>query len=164
MPTVSNTSPLLNLAIVDQLSLLEQQFETVWVPQAVIEELRVKESLPGSQAIREAIEEGWLLVEPVQDQMLVQALQRDLDKGEAEAIALCVHMGANRVLLDEREGRRIAKSLGLQVTGVLGVLLRAKRKGRLLALRTVMDQLRDQAGFHIGQELFVHILREGGEM
>ena len=54
--------------------------------------------------------------------------------------------------------------MGLQVTGVLGVLLRAKRKGRLLALRTVMDQLRDQAGFHIGQELFVHILREGGEM
>lgn len=93
MPTVSNTSPLLNLAIVDQLSLLEQQFETVWVPQAVIEELRVKESLPGSQAIREAIEEGWLLVKPVQDQMLVQALQRDLDKGEAEAIASCAYGG-----------------------------------------------------------------------
>ena len=35
MLTVSNTSPILNLAIIEHLELLPQQFETVWILQAV---------------------------------------------------------------------------------------------------------------------------------
>ena len=54
MPIVSNTSPLLNLAIVDHLSLMHEQFGEILIPQAVFEELRVEEGLPGSQSIREA--------------------------------------------------------------------------------------------------------------
>jgi len=55
MPVVSNTSPLLNLAIVDHLSLMYEQFGEILIPQAVFEELQVEEGLPGSQTIREAI-------------------------------------------------------------------------------------------------------------
>ena len=51
MPVVSNTSPILNLAIVGQLSLLHEQFGEVWIPPAVLEELRVTEGLPGSEAV-----------------------------------------------------------------------------------------------------------------
>ena len=57
---VSNTSPLLNLAIIDCLSLLQQQFGEIWIPPVVIKELRLEEDLPGSHAVREAIEGGWL--------------------------------------------------------------------------------------------------------
>ncbi|MBC8264909.1 MAG: DUF3368 domain-containing protein [Anaerolineales bacterium] len=170
MPVVSDTSPVLNLAIVGHLSLLRQQFGRIWIPPAVIEELRVKdtkghekeEDLPGSRAVREAIGADWLRVEEVEDHTLVKILRRDLDGGEAEAIALALQMKANRVLLDEREGRRVAKSLGLKVTGVLGVLLRAKRLGHLLSLQEAMEQLQEQAGFCIGRELFADVLREGG--
>ena len=82
---------------------------------------------------------------------------------EAEAIVLALQMKAGRVLLDEREGRRVAKSLGLKVTGVLGILLRARRKGKLSSLREAMDELRKRAGFRIGAALYSDLLRESGE-
>jgi len=57
---VSNTSPILNLAIVDQLVLLRQQFGEILIPNAVLDELKVSEERPGSPVIREAISSGWI--------------------------------------------------------------------------------------------------------
>jgi hypothetical protein len=56
-----------------------------------------------------------------------------LDGDEAEAIALAVQIQAEKILLDEREARKIAKSLGLKVTGVLGVILHAQNSGDVLS-------------------------------
>lgn len=70
MLVVSNTSPILNLAIVGRLSLLQQQFGTVMIPQAVLNELRIGENLPGSQAVKEAVEEGWIQVAAVRDRAI----------------------------------------------------------------------------------------------
>jgi len=163
MPVVSNTSPVLNLAIIGRLSLLREQFGEIWIPQAVLGELRVEEELPGAQAVREAIEAGWLRVEEVKERPLVRILQRELDTGEAEAIALALQVNAEWILLDERDGRRIAKSLGLKVTGVLGILLRARRENKLPSLRHEMERLREKAGFHIGTKLFADLVKAGGE-
>ena len=129
----------------------------------VLEELRVEEDLPGSQAVREAMEVGWIQVEALRDQLLAQVLQRDLDKGEAEAIALALQVDAEWTLLDEREGRKVAKLLGLKVTGVLGILFRAWREGKLPSLQKAMDELREQAGFYIGAELYTELVRESKE-
>ena len=71
---------------------------------------------------------------------------------------------AECILLDERDARRVARSFGLKVTGVLGVLLRAKKEGKLSALRREMEELRREAGFFIGMELYVELLRESGEI
>jgi len=49
-------------------------------------------------------------------------LTAKLDPGEAEAIALAVDMSAEWVVLDETDGRKAASRIGLQVTGILGVL------------------------------------------
>ena len=49
MLVVSNTSPILNLAIIDRLSLIREQFTTVIIPKGVLEELRVGEKLPGNR-------------------------------------------------------------------------------------------------------------------
>ncbi len=160
MPVVSNTSPVLNLAIIDQLVLLREQFGEIWVPPAVLKELRPEEDLPGASAMREAREAGWLRIEEVQDQPAVQLLRRDLDQGEAEVIALALQVKAEWTLLDERDARRVAKSLGLKVTGVLGILLRAQQEGKLPSLQTAMEQLREKAGFRIGAELFANLVRE----
>ena len=59
MLVVSNTSPILNLAIVDRLILLEQQFGDL-IPGAVLDELKINEKRLGSQVIREAISVGWI--------------------------------------------------------------------------------------------------------
>jgi predicted nucleic acid-binding protein len=73
-------------------------------------------------------------------------------------------MQADWTLLDELEGRRIARSLGLNITGILGILLRSWRMGELSSVREVMNQLRERAGFHIAPALFMQILTETGEI
>lgn len=163
MPTVSNTSPLLNLAIIGLLDLVNEQFGEVLIPEAVVKELRMDEALPSTVALRQAMTEGWLKMQAVKDHSLVRILQRNLDGGESEAIALAMQTEAAWLLLDERDGRLTAKSLGVQVTGVLGILLRAKRQGHILSLRDTLEKLQDQAGFYIAPALLKELLRSEGE-
>ncbi|MBW1702873.1 MAG: DUF3368 domain-containing protein [Deltaproteobacteria bacterium] len=160
MPVVSNTSPILNLAIIGELSLLRDQFGEVLIPGAVLEELRVQENLPGSQVVSDAINAGWIRVEAVKQVPLFRALQRDLDKGEAEAIALAMQVNAEWVLMDERDGRKAAKSMKLKVAGVLGILLKAHREGNLRSLKQAMDKLREEAGFYIRTDVYTTIIQE----
>jgi predicted nucleic acid-binding protein len=147
MPVVSNTSPILNLALIDRLVLLSDLFGEIWVPPSVLKELRTEEDLPGSKSVLGAKEAGWLQVKEVKDQSLVQVLRRELDEGEAEAIALALQVKAEWTFLDERDARRVAKQMGLRITGVLGILLRARREGKLPSLQAAMEQLREKAGF-----------------
>ncbi len=163
MPTVSNTSPLLNLAIIGRLDLLRSQFGSITIPPSVLQELRIQEDLPGSVEMRTAVGDGWIRVQEAMDGALVRLLQRDLDKGEAEAIALALQLNAKWTLLDEREGRKTAKDFGLKVTGTLGILLRDKQEGNLPSIHEAMIQLREKAGFHIGSALFTEILIKIGE-
>jgi predicted nucleic acid-binding protein len=95
----------------------------------------------------------------VNNQPLVQLLRQTLDGGEAEAISLALELQAEWILLDERDGRKVAKSLGLQVTGVLGVLLRAKQSGELSSLQPVLEELTQNAGFRIAPELLDRVLQ-----
>ena len=86
------------------------------------------------------------LNQEVSSQLSVQLLQQVLDRGESEAITLAIDLQADRILLDERDGRKVAKSLGLKATGVLGILLRAQK------------ELVKIAGFRISPELLAKIL------
>lgn len=163
MLVVSNTSPIMNLAIVDLLSLLRQQFSEVIVPAAVIEELRLDADYPGTDKIRQAVSEGWLLQKSVENQQLVLALKRELDNGEAEAIALALQLKADLLLMDERDGRSVAKSMGINPIGILGVLIQAKQGGTIKSVQEVLIRLRSEAGFYIADDLMQNILAEIGE-
>lgn len=158
MPVVSNTSPILNLAIVGQLKLMHTLFGQVQIPPAVLSELKVQEERPGSSEIQVALKAGWIEVQEINSPLSVQLLQQTLDRGEAEAIALAMEVQADWTLLDERDGRRVAKSLGLRVTGVLGILLRAKHKGELHSLSEVIDALVATAGFRIAPDLLAKVI------
>lgn len=160
MLVVSNTSPILNLALIDRLSMIRDQFSTVTIPTSVLEELRVRENLPGSKKIRDALDDKWLQVQAAQDSALLRMLKRELDAGEAEAIALALETRSQWLLLDESEARRIAKDLGLKVTGVLGILLRACRQKQIPSLRLEMERLREKAGFYISDPLFENLLKQ----
>ena len=87
----------------------------------------------------------------------------DLHQGEAEAIRLALETEADWLLIDEKEGREMARRLGLPVTGVLGLLLRAKSMGQIAEIKPELLLLRDQARFFISRELEAEILEGAGE-
>lgn len=164
MPVVSNTSPLLNLAIIDHLFLLPQQFGQVLIPQAVLAELKVNQALPGSNALRTALNEGWLIPQSVSNKALVSLLRQELHQGESEAIALAVEVSAERILLDEKEARQSARALGLALTGILGILLKGWHEGTVASMKVVIERLQLEANFWIAPDLLNQLLQESGEL
>lgn len=88
----------------------------------------------------------------------------DLDADESEAIALALELRSDLLLLDERRGRSIANQLGINVTGLLGVLLVAKQRGCLNAIKPLLHDLSNVAGFWIDRELYRLVLASAGEL
>ena len=68
------------------------------------------------------------------------------------------------MLLDESDARRIAELFDLRKTGIVGLLIRAKREGRISSLREELDRLRGEGGFWIGDELYLQALKAVGEV
>jgi len=158
---VSNSSPITNLAAVGQLAILHQLYETVFIPDAVYTELTTSDSAqPGGAEVQTL---SWIQAKPVMDRALVTALQMDLDPGEAAAIALAVELKANLLLLDERRGRTVAARFGLRFVGLLGLLIEAKRKGCLAAVKPILEDLVMKAGFWVSQQLYTRVLEVAGE-
>lgn len=97
-------------------------------------------------------------IQPIQNRAAAELLAGQLDRGEAEAIVLAKESKADWLLIDERDGRLQARRMGLQVTGVLGVLIKAKLGGRLEWVRPELDRLRSEAHFFIGKDLETQVL------
>ncbi len=98
MIVVSDTSPVINLAIIGKLDLLPRIFNRIIVPHAVFDEITVKGAdMPGADEIREAT---WVEVLHCRDQKLFQALKHLVDPGEAEAIVVALEIKADLLLLD----------------------------------------------------------------
>jgi predicted nucleic acid-binding protein len=93
----------------------------------------------------------------------VRLLEVELDRGEAEAIALALEIRADLLLLDETDARRVAERVGLRVTGVLGVLLRAKERREIGLVRPELEALRNQARFFRAKTLEQQMLEIAGE-
>ena len=162
MIVISNSSALINLVIIGRLDLLREKFGEIIVPQAVWQEVVIESAgKPGAKEVERA---NWIRVEEVTNKPLVQLLEQKLDDGESEAIALALEVGADLVLLDERDARDTAESLGLDILGVIGILIWAKKKGLILSLQDELDQLRNVAKFRFNDKLYRRALAEVGEV
>lgn len=160
MIVIINSSPLINLAAIRRLDLLRQLYSRILIPQAVYDEMSIRGAgQPGAVEVRTL---NWIEVKQVTNRALVTALQSDLDEGEAETIALGMEAGASLLLLDERRARAIATRLGLTFIGLLGVLVEAKHRGNIIAVKPLLDEL-ITTGFWIGEQLYGRVLQTVGE-
>jgi predicted nucleic acid-binding protein len=163
---ISDASTLIHLANIGRLGLLKQFFGHVVVPPGVWKEVEVVDlgqGRLGALEVQKAGSSGWMSVEAPADAAFVRALSRDLDDGEAEVIALAVERKADLILVDETEARRVADLYGLAKTGVIGLLLRAKREKVIELLKPELDRLVDQSGFWIDVGLYQQTLEAVGE-
>jgi uncharacterized protein len=161
MTIVSNTSPITNLAGVGKLDLLHQLYGTITIPQAVYNEMAgIGKTVPGTLEVQAL---PWIATQSVTDLNQVAALQAVLDQGEAEAIALALQLSAELLIINENPGRAIARQYGINITGVLGVLLEAKRQGLLLVVKPLMDQLINEVEFWISRPVYESVLQAANE-
>lgn len=157
---ISDTSPLRCLAHLGRLPLLEQLFSSVFIPPAVLAELRSPLRDDMSQAV---LGMGCIRVQAPIDINMVSELQIGLDTGESEAIALASELHADVVLIDEKRGRAECSRRGLATMGVLGLLARAKLRGLIPEVGPLMDALSTSGGFFISPALRQAVLRQCGE-
>jgi len=163
MRVVSNTSPVSNLAIIGRLDLLRAKYGRVVIPQAVSDELARLSHSAGAAAIQRAVADGWLLVEAVTDRRLLPVLMARVDAGEAEALELARQTNADLLVIDDQDGRQIAREESLPFTGLLGVLAEERIGGRLPSLKAEIDRLRSECRFFIAAELERRVLERVGE-
>lgn len=156
---VADTGPLIALAGIDRLDLLNALFGRVLVPDAVHEEvLAGGDRNLGLKAYRQA---AFLRVLEAPD--IDPALGALLHRGEASVIALARSTGADRVLIDEQKARKVARRIyGLAVLGSVGVLIEAKREGLLPSVAESLDDMRTN-GYWVHDRIVHAALRAAGE-
>jgi predicted nucleic acid-binding protein len=155
---VSDTSAITTLAAINHLTLLSLLYGQVIIPEAVYRELvDIAPPVPGTIEVQTV---SWLEVQPVVNREVVERLQGDvrLDPGESEAIALALELEADLLLIDERRGRAEADRLGIKITGLLGILVEAKQKNLIVAVKPLMDALIATAEFRVSSTLYSLIL------
>jgi predicted nucleic acid-binding protein len=156
---IVDTSPLIFLAKLDRLDLLRTSADEVLVPAAVVGEVRAHPD-EASQKIENALG-SWLREKNVEGRRVVDILLADLDLGEAEVIALA-WAAAERIVMDDLDGQRFARRLGVQAIGTLGLLLAAKLRGELDSVRIEVERL-EREGFRVSPSLLQSVLRAAGE-
>jgi len=164
MPAVvADSSPLIYLARLNRLELLRSLYSEVFIPPAVWREVAVegKELIEG-RSLLVAASEGWLRVDDSAAASANEEVLKQLDDGEREAIALAIRLQA-LLIIDDAEGRAAAQKLGVKLTGTLGVLVQATRRGLLPRLKPELDRLMAETNFRCAAELMAKALKEVGE-
>ena len=83
---------------------------------------------------------------------------------KAEAIVVASELQADLLLIDEADGRAVAGRMGIQYTGLLGVLLEAKTRNLLSAVSTELDRLQENTNFRIGPDVRRDVLGIAGKL
>jgi len=161
MPEISivNTSPLFYLHRLGLLELLKKLYGHITVPEAVKKEL--KEGQAQGEDVPQLENYTWVEIRSVSMPKYLQLIA-DLGPGESEVLALATNHPSALVILDDKLARRIAEMQGFRLTGTAGVLLRAKQKGLVPALKPIIERLLD-LDFRLKPDLVKATLELAGE-
>lgn len=158
---VSDTGPLIALAILDLLSTLNQLFETIYVPEIVYEEATIDVTKLGAKTIIKIAKHSWFKIEeiPLSDEF--EILAQLLDPGEAAVIALAKQK-KSALLIDERKGRNVAENHGVAVVGTAAILIKAKNQKLISQVKPLLEKLITH-GYRFSPNLIQEVLKRCNE-
>lgn len=155
----SDASPLICLAKAGKLYLLKEMFGKVLIEEEVKREAidrGKEEGAPDALVIEDAIKEGWIEVEKIEDEKSFSGIH----KGEGNTILLAKRHKC-LVLIDEEDGREVASAMDLKVRGSLCVLKKAVENGLMSkddAIKTLDEMINE--GFRISTRMYAKFLHE----
>jgi len=158
MKVIANTTPLISLASIGKLELLKDIFGEIIIAEAVYNEIKAKQGYGYSE-----IDTDYIKVQSIKGIVYRDFLLNQLDLGETETIILAKEIDADFVIIDENIAYKIAKSSELNVVRTLSILLRAKEKGLIPALKPLLDEMIIKGRWY-SQRVYKIILEQAGEI
>ncbi len=156
---VADAGPIISFARADQLNLLRQVVDELWIPEAVYHELVTQGA--GRPGAEETSRGEWIKRKPITQHATLRTLPATLGEGEREALVLAQELGAV-LIADDPDARDIAMRLEIPFLGSLGILREAKLQGIIPEVKPHLDALR-QHGFRLRDTLYQTFLHEIGE-
>lgn len=153
---IVNTTPIIALADIGQLDLLQKLYGEITIPKAVEDEIL---SEPAKTAVKSC---KWIRICNISDDSQKKFFRSRLHAGEVEVMILADELKADLVIMDDNAAKKTAKFMGLEVTGTFGVLTKAKRKGFIDQVKPFMDALIED-GLYINETLRQVILEMAEE-
>ncbi|MBS1666239.1 MAG: DUF3368 domain-containing protein [Bacteroidetes bacterium] len=146
---ISDTSCFIILSSIGELELLHKVYGQIVTTNDIA--LEYGEPLP-----------EWVTVETVTDKYRQQLLEMQIDKGESSAIALALETPGCTLILDDYKARKIAGFLGLNYTGTIGVIVKAKLIGAIKSIKPLLGKIK-RTNFRLSADIELLALKEAKE-
>lgn len=147
---ISDTSCLIILTNIGELDLLRRTYGSIVTTVEIA--IEFGEPLP-----------EWVTIENVSDKQKQQLLEMQIDKGESSAIALALETPDCTVILDDYRARKIAEQLGVNYTGTIGVIIKAKINGVIPSIKPILSKIKE-TDFRLSAEIERQALLAAGEL
>jgi predicted nucleic acid-binding protein len=155
---VSNTTPILSLLKINQLLLLKELYGKIIIPKAVFQEI---ENGKDKQYYQDLSLLSWIEITKIKNTDSKENFN-ELDSGEAEVLIVAKEQNADLVIMDEIIGRRFARQLSINITGTIGILLKAKEKGLINSVTKLLTELTNK-GTWLNTKLVSKAIELAGE-
>lgn len=146
---ISDTSCFIILKNIGEIDLLHKVYGKVVTTLDIAEEYG--EPLP-----------EWVEIGTVKDKYSQQLLEMQIDRGESSAIALAIETPNCTLILDDYKARKIAGKLGLNFTGTIGVIIKAKLNGTIASIKPILEKIK-KTDFYLSIDIELLALEEAGE-
>lgn len=144
---VSNSSCLIILDKLGKLELLEELYTKVVIPASVKNEV-----------FKSKVKPYWIEVAEINQPIAPRILKKTLGAGESEAISLSLELNADLLIIDDLGARKVAQELGIKITGVVGILLTAKKMSLIPEIKGLLDDMLKH-GFRISKTVYDEALK-----
>ena len=104
----------------------------------------------------------WIKISDAREKQYQKVLEQIVDKGEASIMVLALETAESVVAIDDLKARKLAKSLDLQITGTLGIIVKAKKAGLIKSTKECITKLRE-VDFRISEKIAKEIIKLSGE-
>lgn len=153
---IANSTPLIALSKIGKLSLLKLIYKEIIIPYAVYEEVAIESKIKDSSDF--IVDSGFIKIMKIRNEEAKKLFITSLHKGEVEVMILAKEIGADLCIIDDLLARRYAKYYNLNITGTIGVILKAKELGFITDIRSILNDLID-SGIYIDRKLYNNVLQ-----
>lgn len=140
--------------------MLKDLYGEVLIPDAVYREISAKHDSVAKIELDKSLD--WVRICKIQNELARFLFKSQLHDGEVEVMILGKEEDATLLIIDDKNAKNHAKYLKFNVTGTLGILLKAKREGHIDVIKPLLDKMVSE-GIFLGAKIRAYCLKEAGE-